>query len=376
MHHFGTELTSMAILAWSQQIKIEWHYIAPGKPTQNAFIESFNGKLRDELLNDTIFASLADARVALASWKTGYNTVRPHSGLGNVPPTTFAQLSAPGMQRDGTLELSRGSAPRPVAHPSPPWRHSRKNLTSGDPRFGGGSKSWKTLISGDPGFGGGSVRIASADEMNVMLRTNAIISSVGQALVSISLCGLIVTDEWGTVFWSNDIGKRILSSESEFKLSNGRLTAIGNSNQKELSRIINAACSDQSTCTKSACSTFVMPIDDGMHIFASIRPMLFQAAGSSICRQAALVTISDRRYFAECIKTRASAVFSFSRSEQRVLLGLLKGLSITEIAAQYERSPETVRTTIKRIFNKMNLRKQSFARGDLYSLSLLGKTSL
>jgi putative transposase len=114
----GTELTSMAILAWSQQMRIEWHYIAPGKPTQNAFIESFNGKLRDELLNDTIFASLADARVALASWKTDYNTVRPHSGLGNLPPTTFAKLSAPDMQRDGSLELSRGSAPRPVAPPS------------------------------------------------------------------------------------------------------------------------------------------------------------------------------------------------------------------------------------------------------------------
>jgi putative transposase len=96
----GTELTSMAILAWSQQTKIEWHYIAPGKPTQNAFIESFNGKLRDELLNDTIFVSLADARAALAGWKTDYNTVRPHSALGNVPPTTFAKLSAPGMQRD------------------------------------------------------------------------------------------------------------------------------------------------------------------------------------------------------------------------------------------------------------------------------------
>ena len=116
--HNGTELTSMAILAWSQQLRIEWHYIAPGKPTQNAFIESFNGKLRDELLNDTIFTSLADARVALASWKTDYNTVRPHSALGNVPPTTFAKLSAPGMQRDGALELSWGSTPHTVAPPS------------------------------------------------------------------------------------------------------------------------------------------------------------------------------------------------------------------------------------------------------------------
>ena len=65
----GTELTSMAILNWCQETGVNWHYIAPGKPTQNAFIESFNGKLRDELLNETLFASLAHARVALADWK-------------------------------------------------------------------------------------------------------------------------------------------------------------------------------------------------------------------------------------------------------------------------------------------------------------------
>ena len=65
----GTELTSMAILRWSQEQRIEWHYIAPGKPQQNAFIESFNGRLRDELLNETLFTSLAHAREALSLWK-------------------------------------------------------------------------------------------------------------------------------------------------------------------------------------------------------------------------------------------------------------------------------------------------------------------
>ena len=64
----GTELTSMAILRWSQDTCIEWHYIAPGKPTQNAFVESFNGRLRDELLNETLFTSLAQARTELANW--------------------------------------------------------------------------------------------------------------------------------------------------------------------------------------------------------------------------------------------------------------------------------------------------------------------
>ncbi len=62
----GSELTSNAILAWADQTRVEWHYIVPGKPMQNAFIESFNGRLRDELLNETLFTSLAQARVALA----------------------------------------------------------------------------------------------------------------------------------------------------------------------------------------------------------------------------------------------------------------------------------------------------------------------
>ena len=108
----------MAILEWSQETQIGWHYIAPGKPTQNAFIESFNGRLRDELLNETLFVSLAHAREALAIWKDDYNTVRPHSAIGNVPPAVYAKLSDPAKQRDGSLELPWGSAPHPVASPS------------------------------------------------------------------------------------------------------------------------------------------------------------------------------------------------------------------------------------------------------------------
>jgi hypothetical protein len=65
----GSELTSNAILAWADHTRVAWHYIAPGKPMQNAFIESFNGRLRDELLNETLFTSLAQARVALGSWR-------------------------------------------------------------------------------------------------------------------------------------------------------------------------------------------------------------------------------------------------------------------------------------------------------------------
>jgi len=114
----GTELTSMAILRWCQETGVAWHYIAPGKPTQNAFIESFNGRLRDELLNETLFASLAHARVALDAWKDDYNTVRPHGALGNLPPAIYAKLGAPTKQREGAPEQPKGSAPLPVAPPS------------------------------------------------------------------------------------------------------------------------------------------------------------------------------------------------------------------------------------------------------------------
>jgi putative transposase len=75
----GSELTSNAILTWADHSRVEWHYIAPGKPMQNAFIESFNGRLRDELLNETLFTSLAQARVGLGCWRADYNDARPHS---------------------------------------------------------------------------------------------------------------------------------------------------------------------------------------------------------------------------------------------------------------------------------------------------------
>ncbi|GEO02333.1 transposase [Novosphingobium sediminis] len=82
----GTEFTSRAILKWASENRVEWHYIDPGKPQQNAFIESFNGSLRDELLNEELFDSLADARRKLAVWRYDYNNVRPHSSLQNRTP--------------------------------------------------------------------------------------------------------------------------------------------------------------------------------------------------------------------------------------------------------------------------------------------------
>src|SRR6476659_8975155 len=85
----GTEPTSNAILSWCQQTKVGWHYIAPGKPQQNAFAESFIGRLRDECLNETLFTSLHQARVVLAAWQRDYNEVRPHSALRGQTPASI-----------------------------------------------------------------------------------------------------------------------------------------------------------------------------------------------------------------------------------------------------------------------------------------------
>jgi putative transposase len=88
----GTELTGLAILRWSQETQVEWHYIAPGKPQQNGFMESFNGKLRDECLNSHVFSSVGEAQVVLDAWREDYNLVRPHSSLQDRTPAAMGAL--------------------------------------------------------------------------------------------------------------------------------------------------------------------------------------------------------------------------------------------------------------------------------------------
>ena len=108
----GTELTSNAILTWTADSGVDWHYIDPGKPVQNAFIESFNGRLRDEFLNETTFTSL-QAKAVLEEWRRDYNTVRPHSSIGWLTPDAYAaQLTG---QRIHGAALTAGSAPWPLA---------------------------------------------------------------------------------------------------------------------------------------------------------------------------------------------------------------------------------------------------------------------
>lgn len=89
----GCELTSTAVLRWSLG-QLDWHYIAPGKPVQNAFVESFNSRLRDECLNEHVFLSLSEARATIEAWRDDYNYRRPHSSLGALTPFEFAQLKS------------------------------------------------------------------------------------------------------------------------------------------------------------------------------------------------------------------------------------------------------------------------------------------
>ena len=120
----GTAFTSTATLNWANRSRVEWHYIAPGKPIQNAFIESFNGRLRDELLNETLFTTLAQARVLLGRWRADYNDARPHSGLGWQPPAEFA-CTFP--RRETALRNPTSSAPSPAAHPAQKGNSDRRS---------------------------------------------------------------------------------------------------------------------------------------------------------------------------------------------------------------------------------------------------------
>jgi putative transposase len=112
----GTELTSRAVLGWTNRIGIVWHYIAPGKPVQNAFVESFNGKFRDECLNEEVFASLTEARAVIERWRFDYNQVRPHSAHGGLTPQA-AHLRSAGDRLRNPDQLRR--SPATIEAPEP-----------------------------------------------------------------------------------------------------------------------------------------------------------------------------------------------------------------------------------------------------------------
>ena len=122
VHQQGHPEPKVREAKWANANGVEWHYIDPGKPQQNGYIESFNGSLRDECLNEEIFDSLAQSsgkqrptlfsdpphtRRKLALWRYDYNNVRPHSSLGNKTPAEARRA----------LEQSEGSAPGALAQP-------------------------------------------------------------------------------------------------------------------------------------------------------------------------------------------------------------------------------------------------------------------
>jgi putative transposase len=119
----GTEFTCNAMLAWCKDNGVDWHFIAPGKPMQNrasrnsfGIVESFNGRMRDELLNETLFFDLDDARAKIAAWVADFNTARPHSALGYLTPAAYAaNFTATGDRLRNTDQLRRS----PVAPPAP-----------------------------------------------------------------------------------------------------------------------------------------------------------------------------------------------------------------------------------------------------------------
>ena len=110
----GPEFTSRAYLAWALERRIELLHIRPGKPIENAYIESFNGKFRDACLNVSWFRNLFDARRPIAAWRKHYNQLRPHSSLGYRTPEEFAALHrAAGLSSAGAGDLPPNLGPTP-----------------------------------------------------------------------------------------------------------------------------------------------------------------------------------------------------------------------------------------------------------------------
>ncbi len=103
----GPEFTSQALDRWAYQRGVKLHFIDPGKPEQNAYVESFNGKFRDECLNEHWFADLKEARQKIEDWRQDYNQRRPHSALGYRTPEEFA----------AQIAARRASPPTPVVLP-------------------------------------------------------------------------------------------------------------------------------------------------------------------------------------------------------------------------------------------------------------------
>jgi putative transposase len=116
----GPEFTSKALDQWAYANGVELVFIRPGKPVENCFVESFNGKMRDECLNAHWFTTLADARRTIELWRLDYNHVRPHSSLGDLTPAEFAARCAAGEGKDGLWKERKAASPTQPRLAAPP----------------------------------------------------------------------------------------------------------------------------------------------------------------------------------------------------------------------------------------------------------------
>ena len=107
--YYGAEFIAKAVQEWIAAVGAKTAYIAPGSPWENGFIESFNARLRDELLNGEIFYSLKEAKIVIESWRRHYNTVRPHGSLGYKPPAPEVFVAA--------MSVRAAPNPQPTASP-------------------------------------------------------------------------------------------------------------------------------------------------------------------------------------------------------------------------------------------------------------------
>ena len=135
----GPEFTSRAFDAWAYARGIQLHWIDPGRPVQNAYVESFNARFRDECLNVHHFADLADARALIETWREDYNDVRPHTALGGRTPNEFLSLSEGGMPPSERELVTLPIHPNDPSDSHPAWTELGDRLTEHPGRASGGA---------------------------------------------------------------------------------------------------------------------------------------------------------------------------------------------------------------------------------------------
>jgi putative transposase len=146
----GPEFVSRAVDQWAYEQGLQWHTIQPGRPMENGYVESFNGRFRDECLNENWFSDLADARDKITQWKRDYNETRPHSSLQYRTPVEFAAQAA-GFCRNEVGQEASNAGPLPP-HPHPRCRE----------RHGGRTETGESLIIPGLKMGGRSHVVAGA----------------------------------------------------------------------------------------------------------------------------------------------------------------------------------------------------------------------